>query len=240
MDMLRTSLAVLVLASLAHVAIADDEWTGAMPAPPPSSPPAPPDATPPAEPEPPAAGPPSTAIPAPPPPAPAPTVMNRRWAIGAQLGWETLTIKHGDEQKVTFGMLELAARFRIRPAIEVSLALRGGGTAGDISLGGLYADFRYRFRAEEKWNLYAFAGLGVMSAAQKMATDAEKKGRGSLRLGGGLERRLGSFAVDAELHIVGIGENKSAPEPVMPSTAGQLSRYGLSGGSLMIGVTYYF
>lgn len=166
--------------------------------------------------------------------------MNRRWAIGAQLGWETLTIQHGDKQKVTFGMLELAARFRIRPAIEVSLALRGGGTDGDISLGGLYADFRYRFRAEQKWNIYAFAGLGVMAAAQKMATDAEKKGRGSLRLGGGLERRFGAFAADVELHLVGIGENKNAPEPVMPSTAGQLSRYGLSGGSLMIGVTYYF
>ena len=237
--MLRTSVVVLVLASLAHAAIADDEWTGAMPAPPPS-PPAQPEAAPAAPTVPPTAGPPSTATPAPLPPAPAPSVMDRRWAIGAQLGWESLTIQHGDKQKVTFGMLELAARFRIRPAIEVALALRGGGTAGDISLGGLYADFRYRFRAEEKWNLYAFVGLGVMAAAQKMATDAEKKGRGSLRLGGGLERRFGSFAVDVELHIVGIGENKEAPEPVMPSTAGQLSRYGLSGGSLMIGVTYYF
>jgi hypothetical protein len=27
---------------------------------------------------------------------------------------------------------------------------------------------------------------------------------------------------------------------VMPSTANQLSRYGLGGGTLMIGVTYYF
>ena len=166
--------------------------------------------------------------------------MNRRWAIGAQLGWTSLSIQHGEKQKVTFGMLELAGRFRIRPPAELALVLTGGGTAGDIGLGGLYIEFRYRFRAEEKWNLYALVGLGVMSASQKMASDVEKEGRGSVRLGGGLERRFGSFGADVELRLVGIGENTKAPEPMMPSTAGQLSRYGLSGGSLMIGVTYYF
>jgi hypothetical protein len=105
--------------------------------------------------------------------------MDRRWGIGAQLGWDTLTIQHGDKPKVTFGVLELAGRFRIRPSIEVALALHLGGTAGDIGIGGIYAEFRYRFRAEQKWNLYALAAIGSVSVAQKMATDAEKTGRGS-------------------------------------------------------------
>jgi hypothetical protein len=257
MQMLRTVVLVGVIASLTSVAMADDkktgdekkpgdgEWTGALPAPPPEpqQPPAQEPAQQPPGTPPPASGPPATTTPDllhPPPPAP--SVMDRRWSISAGLGWESLTIQHGEKQKVTFGMLELSARFRIRPAIQVGLVLTGGGTAGDISLGGLYAEFRYRFRVEEKWNLWAGGALGSMGAGQKKATDDEKAGRGSLRLGGGLERRFGGFAVDVQLHIVAIGENKKAPDPdpVTPTTAGQLSRYGLSGGSLMIGVTYYF
>lgn len=248
MEMLRPVLLVAVIALLSSsIASADDkaagppddQWTGALPAPPPQ--PQQPAQQQPAAPT--TAGPPATTTTTTDllhPPPPAPSVMDRRWSISASLGWETLTIQAGEKPKVAFGMLELDGRFRIRPAIQVGLVLMGGGTAGDISLGGLYAEFRYRFRVEEKWNLWAAGALGVMSAAQKMASDDEKQGRGSLRLGGGLERRFGGFAVDAELHLVAIGENKKAPDPVMPSTAGQLSRYGLNGASLMIGVTYYF
>lgn len=184
---------------------------------------------------------PSTVQPAAAPPPPHASVMDNRWAVGLDLGWETLKIQHGDQQKVTFGTLEIAGRFRIRPAIEVALSLWAGGTAGDIGLGGLYASFRYRFLAEQKWNVYGVGALGVISVAQKMAGDAEKQGRGSLRLAVGGERRFGfGLAVNAELGIASIAENSKAPDAVMLSTAGQLSRYQLGGGTLMIGVTYYF
>src|SRR6185503_11963960 len=124
--MLRTSLAVVVLTSLMRVAIAGDApatpttpssapagapadpaapanpsepWTGALPAPPPETAPQP---APPAPP--PASGPPSTTYGVLNPPPPKSTVMDRRWSIGLGFGWETLTIKHGENQKVTFGM----------------------------------------------------------------------------------------------------------------------------------------
>ncbi|HUS30247.1 MAG TPA: outer membrane beta-barrel protein [Kofleriaceae bacterium] len=238
--MLRNAVVIGLIASLTSVASADDEWTGAQPAPPPSREPAPPDDPQPPPPPPPTSPPPATTPDLLHTPAPPPAVMNRRWSVGLSFGWETLTIQHGDKQKVTFGMLELAGRFRITPAIEVALALQGGGTEGDIGLGGIYADFRYRFRVERPWNLYAFAGLGAVNVAQKMASDDEKAGRGSLRLGGGLERRFTAFALNVEVRLASVGENKKAPEPVMPSTANQLSRYGLGGGAVMIGVTYYF
>ena len=99
-------------------------------------------------------------------------------------------------------------RFRITPPIEVALALLAGGSKGDLSTGGLFADVRYRFFAENVWNFYALAGIGLVSAGSKNGSDAEKKGRGSLRLGVGGERRFGHFAVFAELCAIGVGQNK--------------------------------
>ena len=80
----------------------------------------------------------------------------------------------------------------IRPAIEVALAFEGAGNQG-ISTAGFFAEFRYRFMAERPWTPFALAGLGVQSAADKTGTDTEKKGRGALRIGGGIERRFGAW-----------------------------------------------
>lgn len=233
--MLRSLLCVGLLAGVASAQPA--------PAPPaaevPAAPGAPATAAPPETP--PTSGPPSTVQPPPAPPPAHSRVMDNRWAVGFDLGWESLKIQHGDQQKVTFGVIELAGRFRIRPAIEVGLSAWAGGTAGDIGIGGLYASFRYRFLAEQPWNVYAIGALGVISVAQKMASDNEKQGRGSLRLAVGAERRFGfGLAVHADLGLATIAENTKAPDAVMLSTAGQLSRYHLGGGTLMIGVTYYF
>src|SRR5256885_2366081 len=71
----------------------------------------------------------------------------------------------------------------------------------------------------------------------KQASNDEKQGRGSLRLAVGGERRFRfGLAVNAELGLATIAENSKAPDAVMLSTAGQLSRYHLGGGTLMIGV----
>lgn len=165
------------------------------------------------------------------------TVMTRRWAIDLSLGGQSLTAKHAGAQAVGFGGLELAARFRIRPAIEVALAFEGAGNQG-ISTAGFFAEFRYRFMAERPWTPFALAGLGVVSAADKTGTDTEKKGRGALRIGGGIERRFGAWGIEATLRLVGIGENKQVMDV---TTRGQeLARYSASGAELVVGGTFYF
>jgi len=165
------------------------------------------------------------------------TVMTRRWGIDLSLGGQSLTAKHAGAQAVGFGGLELAARFRIRPAIEVALAFEGAGNQG-ISTAGFFAEFRYRFMAERPWTPFALAGVGVATAADKTGTDTEKKGRGALRIGGGIERRFGAWGLEATLRLVGIGENKQVMDV---TTRGQeLARYSASGAELVVGGTFYF
>ena len=165
------------------------------------------------------------------------TVMARRWAIDLSLGGQSLTAKHAGAEAVGFGGLELAARFRIRPTMEIALAFEGAGNQG-ISTAGFFAEFRYRFMAERPWTPFALAGLGVASAADKTGTDTEKKGRGALRIGGGIERRFGAWGIEATLRLVGIGENKAV---MTVTTRGQeLARYSASGAELVVGGTFYF
>jgi hypothetical protein len=164
-------------------------------------------------------------------------VMGRPWSIAIGLGAESLTAKTDGAKAVGFGGIELAGRFRIRPPIEVALALEAMGNQG-ISTAGIYAEFRYRFLAEQPWNPFALGSLGVASAADKNGTDAERKGRGSLRIGGGIERRIGNVGIEATLRLVAIAQDRSV---TVVTTAGQqLARYGDSGVELLIGAGYYF
>jgi hypothetical protein len=168
---------------------------------------------------------------------PTPTVMARRWDVNVSLAGESLTAKTDGAKAVGFGGVELAGRFRIRPAIEVALAVAAAGNQG-IGTIGLFAEVRYRFLAERPWSPLACASLGVVSVADKTGSDTEKKGRGALRLGGGIERRIGNFGVEAALRLVGVAENTAV---MTVQTAGQqLSRYGVSGAELVIGGNYYF
>lgn len=181
--------------------------------------------------------------PSPPPPPPARTgVMLRRWSVALALGSETLRTKLADAPRVTFGTLELSGRFRIRPSMEVALGLGGGGAArGDLSTGGLYADFRYRFRPERPLDVYAQIGLGTISVARKDAGDVEKQGRGSLRFGGGVEWRFTPLiGVAFELRFVGVGENTKVPVPIAPSLDYEMARYDLSGVALALSSSFYF
>jgi hypothetical protein len=165
--------------------------------------------------------------------------MSRRWAIGIDVGPESYEPDVTGSDKTEFGQLELAGRYRVTKPIELGLALHLGGSK-DISEGGVYFDFRYRFRAEEKLNVYLLGSLGVLAVAHEDATEDQKRGRGSLRLGVGGEYRWSWFALALELRLLHVGENKEAPA-LSPETVGdQLARYKLSGGSLAIGANFYF
>ena len=173
--------------------------------------------------------------------AAAPSVMDDRWAVALGLATEGLKPRTPGAQNVQFAGLELGGRFRYRPAIEFALSLVLLGSKGDIGSGGLWADFRYRFYAERPWNPFALVGLGVQSAAGKNDGDTATKGRGALRLGGGIERRFGSFAAFAELKLVSIAHNPDVVEPATGiSNQYLLERYGDGGLELSLGGTYYF
>ncbi len=165
--------------------------------------------------------------------------MSRRWAIGVDVGPESYQPDVTGSEKTEFGQFELAGRYRVTRPIELGLALHLGGSM-DIGEGGVYFDFRYRFRAEEKLNVYLLGSLGVLAVAHEDASDDEKRGRGSLRLGVGGEYRWSWFALALELRFVHVGENENIPARPPETVAYQLARYKLSGGSLAIGANFYF
>jgi hypothetical protein len=178
--------------------------------------------------------------PGPPQPMQQPSVMDRRWSVAASLGSLGLEPDRDDAGNVSFGMLELAVRFRIRAWIEVGLSGYGGGAMeGQLETGGLYLDGRYRFLAERSWNVFALLSLGVVSVAAEDATEPEKTGRGSIRLGAGVEKRFRAFALQAELRLVGVGENKDF-EPMAITPNQEMAKKNLNGGSLTIGGTFYW
>jgi hypothetical protein len=180
-------------------------------------------------------------VPAAPQPPPQPTVMERRWAIAAGLGSETLHVDGDGAPRVPFAVLELALRLRVVPTFEVALAFTAGGaTKGDLTTSGLYLEGRYRFLAGRPWNIFLLASLGVASVAPEDGNDVEKRGRGSLRLGGGIERRFGAFAIEASLRAVGIGKNEDVPLMTPATNDNAMTALGVSGGTLSIGALYYF
>lgn len=225
---------------LALAAVAD-----AQDAPPPPAPSPPPPAQPVADPPPPVVAPsppmqPQVQAPGMQPAVPPrPSVMAKRWAIGLDVGPESLQPNRDGSDKTDFGQLELAGRFRIRAPIEVGIALHLGASK-DISEGGFYLEARYRFRPDKPLDVYATGGLGVLAVAHKEASEDAKRGRGSLRIGAGIEYRWSWFALIAELRLVGVGENDTLA-PMAPETVDyRLSRYKLSGGSLALGTNFYF
>jgi hypothetical protein len=173
--------------------------------------------------------------------APPAGVMTSRWAIDLALGGSSLRPK-GASEGTGFGVLGLAGRFRLRPAMELALGLAFGGGRRDgieLSMGALYAEFRYRFLAEQPWNVFVHGGLGVGSVARSAASDTERKGRGMLRLGGGVERRFGNFALEGTLSGIAVAEDPDVLGTDAPDIGYAFARYGVSGIALTLGATYY-
>lgn len=162
-----------------------------------------------------------------------------RWAVGAGLILESLKPQTPGATAQGFGELELDGRFRVRPDLELGLALDLGGS-NDYALGAIYIDARYRFRPFATWGWHLVGGIGAASVAHKDAIDNDKKLRGSLRVGIGGDRRFGRFALQAELELVGVTSNTDAAELHGTGESYWLARYGLGGLALGAGATYAF
>src|SRR5689334_17687163 len=68
-----------------------------------------------------------------------PSVMDRRWSVSLSFGTLGLAPDRDDADSVSFGMAELAGRFRIRSFVDVGLSLYGAGAGeGELSSGGIY------------------------------------------------------------------------------------------------------
>jgi len=192
------------------------------------------------------------------------TVMARRWSVGLSLGSMSLAPEGQPDNKTSFAIGELALRFRATPHLELELAVGGGrertadNQDGDREVNQAALALRYRFRPEEAWNWFVMGGLGgasvVLHDATKQERDDAMQPLGMLGIG--LERRFHSFALQAEARAVGLGERKdrSAPVPMpvpvvepgamtspplvqTPTTPASEKR---GGGSLTIGLSYYF
>ena len=168
-------------------------------------------------------------------------VVGTRWAVGLALGGESLTPTASASTSESVGYLEAYGRFRVVHNTEIQLALDLGGRS-DANLGALFLDVRYRFNPDDDWRWSLGGGLGVASvAAPTGASDAEKKGRGALRFGGGVERRLGAFAIMAELRLTLIAKN-DFPDPTVPigpqPAVYYFERNGMSSYGFQVGGSY--
>jgi hypothetical protein len=180
-------------------------------------------------------------MPSQPVPQSAPTVMNDRWAISLGLMSEGLTPKSSGSN-VQFGGIDVAGHYRFTPALELGLSFLAAGSAGNLAAAGLAIDMHYRFFPENPWNFYALGALGVTSAGDQHANNDEKKGRGTLHLGLGGERRFGHIGVGAQLFLIHVGDNTvpALPRSTSSATAQKLERDALNGGALVVGGTIYF
>ncbi len=170
--------------------------------------------------------------------APRPPDIDTRWGVGLALGGESFNPTAAGSITESLGYLELAGRFRPVYNTEIQLAIDLGGR-DDAKLGALFIDVRYRFNPDDNWRWSLTGGLGVASVAAPDATDAQKKARGALRFGAGFERRLGRFAILAELRLTLITENKDVPDVIQPApAAAYFGRYGMSSYGFQVGGSY--
>jgi hypothetical protein len=175
--------------------------------------------------------------------------MANRWAVNLSLWFGSMTPRVSGSNGVPLAGFELAVRWRIREPIELALALQAGGGAdpnnndmNSVTFGGLFIDARWRFMADQRWNVAALAGLGTVSMTAKAGgTDTEKQGRGALRVGAAVERRFDNWAIEADFRILAVTKNDAVTTVDMPSVRTyQVSRYGATGANLTIGASYYF
>jgi opacity protein-like surface antigen len=189
------------------------------------------------------------------------SVMENRWAVGLSLGQMSLAPDGQSDNQTVFGLGELSLRFRATPHFELELAVGGGreqladNQEGDLEVNTAMIAARYRFRPEAAWNWYVMGGLGGASITRHDATKQERDDATQPlgMLGIGLERRFHHFALQAEARAIGIGDKNHnddkmiEPTPVAEpggmatvETPTATPSQKQSGGSLTIGLSYYF
>jgi hypothetical protein len=187
-----------------------------------------------------------------------PSVMANRWAVGFSIGSMSLAPDSAPDSETEFATGELALRFRATRHLELEVSAGGGReqTAdeelGDLEVATVALSARYRFRPEARWNWFLMGGIGAASVTHHDATDEQREQATQPlgMLGIGVERRFRRFAIQAEARGVGMAERKDddmdvvdvARGPIegpieVPSRSADQAR---SGGSLTVGLSYYF
>jgi hypothetical protein len=181
------------------------------------------------------------------------SAMARRFSIGLAVGSLSLAPESDPNAAEQFGIAQLAVRWRATLHIELELSLAGGqqqladGSQGSLKVGSGTIAARYRFNPEQRWNWWLMIGAGGTTVAYDGATQAELDAaqRPHGMLGIGLERRFHVFALQAEARAIAVGDNSSSGDTIMPTkgsigTIAPASSGKQSGGSLTLGLSYYF
>jgi hypothetical protein len=187
-------------------------------------------------------------------PAPRESVMENRFAVGFSLGSMGLAPKDLPDDQTAFIVGELAFRFRVTRHFELVLSGGGGrehtpdGMEGDLEVNQAMLAARWRFMPESKWNWFLTGGLGGASITRHDATKQERKDATQPMgmLGVGVERRFRHLALQAELRAIGMGKAKddqmtdAAPTAMAVTTTTNSADIQRNGGSLTLGLSYYF
>jgi opacity protein-like surface antigen len=182
--------------------------------------------------------------------------MANRWAIGLSVGGMGLA-SDGADTSTNFSVGELALRFRMTRHLELELSAGGGrertadNQDGDLEVAAAMLAARWRFNPEGRWNLFATGGIGGAAVVRHDATDQERKDATHplVMAGLGIERRFHHFALQAEGRLIAIGARNDpamddtarfAPAAMSPTVSTTPVDKTLGGGSLSLGLSYYF
>jgi hypothetical protein len=191
--------------------------------------------------------------------APRPSVMANRWALGLSVGSMSLAPERAPDDQTTFAIGELALRFRATRHLELELGAGGGRerTAddqdGELEVGTVTLAARYRFRPEAAWNWFVMGGIGAAAVTRHDASDEQRDAATQPlgMLGVGVERRFRHFALQVEARAVGLAKRddgdtmevrplaETAKVTTIAPSPGR-SDEARSGGSLALGLSYYF
>lgn len=180
-------------------------------------------------------------------------VMANRWSIGVSVGSLSLVPRGSHDNRADFLVGEAELRLRATPHLEFEVASAGGQDPNDdahpnyFRVNAVTLAARYRFMPEATWNWFVTGGVGGASIAVHDATDQERRDaiQALGMFGIGVERRFDHLALQAELRGIALGKRTTTTTAdtsgmttsAMSTTTTEPARVG---GSLSIGVSYYF
>jgi hypothetical protein len=180
-------------------------------------------------------------------------LMANRWSVGLSAGGMSLT-PDGGRDSTSFGVGELAVRYRATPHFELELSAGGGreqrdnGMDGDLEVATFAGAVRYHINPYDAWNWFVMGGIGAAAVTFHDASDQQREDATHPMgmLGIGVERRFHHFALQAELRGIGIADKKTDREMAAASLPGgappttNAANVKQSGGELTVGGSWYF